>query len=139
MGSIGQVVKELREAKRLSQADVQELTKGKIKTSWLASLETGRISTPTPDKLEFLATFLGTTLLEIYRRAGIVELPTPAGLTEEEEFAIEKFRRLPPKLKEAVIELIGRLGEDELTDPYNPPKKEKDDHVRDVAAQRRKT
>ena len=57
---------------------MQALSNGEIKAGWLASLETDVIANPPQRKLEQLASFLDTTVAEIYQRAGVIQIPVGA-------------------------------------------------------------
>ncbi len=108
MATIGQVVKDLRTRKHLSQSDIARLSRNRLGTSWLASLETDRIANPAPEKLEILVSLLGTSVLEVYARAGVIELPE--GLSPEERRAVDQFRKLSAREKAAVMNLMASLS-----------------------------
>jgi transcriptional regulator with XRE-family HTH domain len=110
MPTIGQVVKDLRNRRGIPQDEIPRLSHNRLKTSWIAALETDRIDRPPKEKLEILAKVLGTTALEILHQAGEVDLPTPEGLTPEERLAFEKFRKLPHSLRTAAMHLIEDLS-----------------------------
>ncbi len=111
MPSIGQVVARLRRRKGWSQDKLQEISGGKIKSRWVASLETGRIKHSDPEKLEILASYLDTTVLDIYEQAGVIHFPPKRDYqTAREQNLIEEFRRLPPDVQETVYQMVHRLG-----------------------------
>ncbi len=108
--TIGEVVRRMRQNRGLTQRDINQRSGGRIKTSWLASLETGRITNPPQEKLSTLAGLLGTSVLDIYQEAGVVEFPTPTGASADEELLIEEFRKLPPSLKRAALAIVRDLN-----------------------------
>ena len=61
MGSIGEVIKQLRKQRGYTQGQVEAFSKGKIKRSYLSNLEAGNITMPSQDKLRALAEVLNTT------------------------------------------------------------------------------
>ncbi len=101
MATLGQVVRDVRNQKGILQEDIEKHTRGKLKQSWVAALETGRITNPPRDKLEFLAAALGTTVFDLYQRAGYV--PAPTGLSTQEQRIIEMFRQLNPEMQTALL------------------------------------
>ncbi len=104
--SLASIIKRLRKTRGLTQAQVEYLSKGKIKRDWLASFERGRIKRPPPEKLEPLAALLNTTVLEIYREAGIVDIPYPPESSAKEQELLEDFRNLTPEQQQEAINLI---------------------------------
>ncbi len=117
--SIGDVVRRMRQNRGLTQRDINQRSAGRIKTSWLASLETGRITNPPQEKLSTLASLLGTSVLDIYQEAGVVEFPTPSGASADEQVLIEEFRKLPPSLKRAALAIVRDLNSAQTIDEVN--------------------
>ncbi len=91
MARMGQVVRRLRDASGLSGYDIEKATRGKLKQSWLASLENGGIANPPEAKLKLLARVLNTSVTEIYRLTGRIELPA-AGLYPDEDELVKIYR-----------------------------------------------
>lgn len=113
--SIGAVVKELRQARNLSQRKLQKLSKGQVNASWLANLETDDIKNPPQAKLEVLAKYLGTTIAEIYQRAGIIDIP-PDGISPEEKQLIEDYRALSPRDRARARRILRDLAEADVVE-----------------------
>lgn len=106
MPSIGKVVARLRRRRGLSQMRVQELSGKKINAGWLASLETDKIKNPPQDKLELLAGFLGTTVLDIYKEAGIVNLPFPEGADPDDQRILALLHQMTEEEKRKFLEFL---------------------------------
>lgn len=68
--SYGDVIARIRDEKRISQKELEDLSGGEVKAGWLAALESGRIGEPSLSRLESVAKWLGTTVGEIRRQAG---------------------------------------------------------------------
>ncbi len=81
----------MRDLSGLSGNDVEKVTDGKLKQSWLASLENGGIVNPPEAKLRILAQVLNTSVTEIYRLAGRIELPS-TGLYPDEDERVKSYR-----------------------------------------------
>ncbi len=101
MPHIGQVVRRMRDAAGLSGNDVEKRTRGKLKQSWLASLETGGIANPPESKLQLLARVLDTSVTEIYRLAGRIEIPA-TGLFPDEDELVRIYRSASPSDREKI-------------------------------------
>ncbi len=97
MATIGQVVRRLRQAKNITQHQLEELTQGTVSRGYLANLEKGKIRMPSEQRLEALAQALNVTKRYVLEQAGMIEpvdLADPyiveladvfAHLTEEEK------------------------------------------------------
>ncbi len=112
MGSIGNAIKHLRHQKGLSQQRIQDLSQGQVKAAWIASLETDRLellSAKQIEKLRRISEILGVTMLDIYREAGLIELPHPEGASPEERQILDDFRQLSPELKQAAVSIVRDL------------------------------
>ncbi len=126
MASFGSAIRRLRRQKGLSQQAVERLTQGEVKAAWIASLETDRlelVSREQADKLQKIAAVLGVTALEIYREAGLVELPHLKGASPDEVQILKEFRRLPPELKQAALLIIRDLRRATRVDSEGDPEK----------------
>ena len=107
--TIGEVVKRLRNERGLSQYDIEKLSGGLIKRGWLASFETiKQVRAPADEKFVKLAELLGTTVAEIYREAGIIDIP-PEGTTPEEKRLIEDYRALSTADRKRALRLMRDL------------------------------
>jgi len=73
MATIGEVVRRLREARKITQSELEELTQGTVSRGYVANLERGKIRMPSEGKLEALAHGLDVTRRYILEQAGIVE------------------------------------------------------------------
>ena len=73
MATIGEVVRQLREVKKITQRELEELTQGEVSRGYVANLERGKIRMPSEEKLEALAHALDVTRRYILEQAGIVE------------------------------------------------------------------
>lgn len=106
--TIGQVVKELRAERGLSQYELAAQSNGEINRNWLASLERGHIVHPPSIKMEVLARQLHTTVTDIYARAGIIDIPTD--LPPEKKSLLDAYDLLPGLLKAVALKLIRDLN-----------------------------
>ena len=73
MATIGDVVRRLRNVKKITQARLEELTQGTVSRGYVANLERGKIRMPSEEKLMALARALGVTRRYILEQAGVVE------------------------------------------------------------------
>jgi transcriptional regulator with XRE-family HTH domain len=73
MATIGEVVRRLREAKKLTQRELEQLTHATVSRGYVANLEKGKIRMPSEEKLEALARALDVTRRYILEQAGIIE------------------------------------------------------------------
>jgi transcriptional regulator with XRE-family HTH domain len=73
MASIGEVVRRLREEKKITQLELEELTHGEVSRGYVANLERGKIRRPSEERLEALAQALEVTKRYILEQAGIIE------------------------------------------------------------------
>lgn len=123
MGSIGQAIKHLRHQKGLSQQKIQELSQGQVKAAWIASLETDRLellSSKQIEKLKRIAEILDVSVLDIYREAGLIELPHPQDASPEERQILDDFRQLSPELKQAACSIVRDLRRATRREPSSP-------------------
>lgn len=67
-----------RKSLKLSRAQVEYLTNGAIKQSWLAHFENGLIKHPDKSKMELLAQALGVTMFALYQESGFIEANSSA-------------------------------------------------------------
>ncbi len=109
--TIGQVIRRLR-GRRFTQKEIEERSEGRISKAWLASLETDRSKNPRQrERLDELARILGTSVTEIYRLAGLIELSDLSALTEEEKELVEIYRSLTPPERKLVRQILRDLEE----------------------------
>jgi transcriptional regulator with XRE-family HTH domain len=73
MASIGEVVRRLREEKKITQLELEELTHGEVSRGYVANLERGKIRRPSDERLEALAQALKVTKRYILEQAGMIE------------------------------------------------------------------
>lgn len=73
MASIGEVVRRLREEKKITQLELEELTHGEVSRGYVANLERGKIRRPSDERLEALAHALDVTRRYILEQAGLIE------------------------------------------------------------------
>jgi transcriptional regulator with XRE-family HTH domain len=73
MASIGEVVRRLREEKKITQLELEELTRGEVSRGYVANLERGKIRRPSDERLEALAQALKVTKRYILEQAGMIE------------------------------------------------------------------
>lgn len=73
MATIGEVVRRLREVKKITQRQLEELTYGEVSRGYVANLERGKIRVPSEEKLEALAHALDVTRRCILEQAGMIE------------------------------------------------------------------
>ena len=90
-------MRRLREVKKITQRQLEELTHGTVSRGYVANLERGKIRGPSEEKLEALAHALDVTRRYILEQAGMIEpvdTTDPyiveladifAGLTDEEK------------------------------------------------------
>ena len=109
--TIGQVVKDLRNAAGVSQPELVRMSRGKLSLGWLASLETNRIANPPQAKLEIVASLLRTTVTEIYSRAGIVDVDTTDNDDPQDiQRLAALYNSLPSYLKPVALKIIRDLA-----------------------------
>lgn len=109
MGSIGEVIKQLRKQRGYTQGQVETFSKGKIKRSYLSNLEAGNITMPSQDKLRALAEVLNTTVREILTRAGVIESPDP-----DLEAEIAAFIQANPDLGDILLKAMRVLPPEDM-------------------------
>jgi HTH-type transcriptional regulator, competence development regulator len=68
--SLGEFLKDAREAGGLTLRQVEERTKGRVKNGYLSQVETDRIGRPSPEILWHLSEALGVSYSELLSRAG---------------------------------------------------------------------
>lgn len=107
--TLGAVISKLRRQRGMSQRDVEQRSRGRIKSSWLGALEIDRIVNPAQKRMALLAQILETTVLEIYREAGIIEQPFPAGISPEEQMLLNEYRKLGPEFRNMAVSLLRDL------------------------------
>lgn len=73
MATIGQVVRRLRQARHITQRELEELTRGTVSRGYLANLEKGKIRMPSEQRLEALAHALDVSKRYMLEQAGIIE------------------------------------------------------------------
>jgi transcriptional regulator with XRE-family HTH domain len=73
MATIGEIVRQLRRAKNMTQRGLEQLTQGKVSRGYVANLEKGKIRMPSEQKLEALAQALDVTRRYILEQAGMIE------------------------------------------------------------------
>jgi transcriptional regulator with XRE-family HTH domain len=73
MATIGEVVRRLREEKKITQLELEELTRGEVSRGYVANLERGKIRRPSEERLEALAQALGVAKRYILEQAGMIE------------------------------------------------------------------
>lgn len=105
--SIGEVVRELRLARKLSQQQVEYLSKGKVKRNWLAQLEKGHIRHSKPEMIAALAAVYGVSVLSIYEAAGII--PSADDLSLDDQRLLRKFHALTDEQKIAFLDFIEHM------------------------------
>ena len=133
--TIGQVVRRLRDERGLSQYDINRLSNGEIKQSWVNSLEHGDIKNPPQAKLNALAELLGTTVAEIYREAGIIEFPARLNYRSALEGRIlDEIQKLPPELQEALYQMIVNIRKQDARIVDDAPAQSDDDAKKKNAA-----
>jgi transcriptional regulator with XRE-family HTH domain len=73
MATIGRVIRRLRQAKNITQRELEQLTQGTVSRGYVANLEKGKIRMPSEQKLEALAQALEVTRRYILEQAGMIE------------------------------------------------------------------
>jgi len=73
MATIGRVVRRLREAKKMTQSELEELTHGTVSRGYVANLERGKIRMPSEEKLQALAHALDVSTRYILEQAGVIK------------------------------------------------------------------
>ncbi len=128
MPTIGEIVRRLRQQRRLSQRQVTIQSRGAISSGWLGSLESGRIANPHPARLRALAELLGTTLAAIYEEAGILR-GLPEEVNDDELSILAQYRALSASDRRRARMILRQLAEaesvEELTDATDTPQAQK--------------
>lgn len=104
--AIARAISSLRKDANLSQPELARASGGEIKLGWLCNVEAGLIENPSHARLTILAKWLGTTVGEIYHRAGIIA-PEPTDLETE---LLTYFYRLTNHQKRVLIEVAKAFG-----------------------------
>ena len=100
---LGQLLKDLRNAKRLSLRDVEEATDKEVSNAYLSQLENDRISRPHPNILHSLAQVYGVPYASLMEKAGYI---TPGSGGRIAAFAIDD---LTAEEEEELLEYLAFL------------------------------
>jgi transcriptional regulator with XRE-family HTH domain len=101
MASIGEVIRRLREEKKITQRELEELTRRAVSRGYVANLERGKIRMPSEEKLEALAHALHVTRRYILEQAGMIE---PVDITDPYVVELaDVFAELTDEEKEEIL------------------------------------
>jgi transcriptional regulator with XRE-family HTH domain len=125
--TFGEYLKELRQAKGISQKELSSLTKGQVSNAEISRLEAGIRKKPSPAVLKMLSPHLGVPVSFLLREAGFMEDQLPETLEEQDEALTadgeapaglqgtasekEAFMQVNRKLKEQLAALEKRCQE----------------------------
>src|SRR5512146_2400609 len=112
--NMGEVIRGLREARRLSAEEVEQLSRGRVRRAWLSQLEAGTIEVARPEMLEPLADVLEVTVGELYEWAGLAGVSMER-LSLEEMRLLRKFRAMSYEERASIDRLAEAMSASRAT------------------------